>query len=236
METAALLSVGRPVFLSHFCAGFISELISARPGQIDVTVVGRNPRPRAGVRIHRVRRLDGSDVVRRHGLPVTSPARRFLDLAGVMPMFELERPLAEALARGLVRRAQLFAAIGRARGHHGCAVLEALLDTGPALTRSEAERRLVALVRAARLRRPECNIRLFGYEVDFLWREERLVVEVDGYAFHSSRSAFERDRRRDADLQAHGFVVMRVTWRQLVEEPHALVARLAQRLSSRQWR
>lgn len=78
-------------------------------------------------------------------------------------------------------------------------------------------------------------MRVRGYEVDFLWREERLVVEIDGYVFHSSRSAFERDRRRDADLQASGFSVMRVTWRQLTDESVAVVARLVQRLSSHSW-
>ena len=62
------------------------------------------------------------------------------------------------------------------------------------------------------------------------------MVEVNGHAFHSSRSAFERDRRRDADLQANGYSVMRITWRQLVDEPEALLARLAQRLSSPKWR
>ena len=121
-------------------------------------------------------------------------------------------------------------------------MLRVLLDRreGPALTRSEAEGRLLALVRAARLSRPELNVRVAGHEVDFLWREVGLVVEVDGFAFHSSREAFERDRLRDAELQAHGFTVMRVTWRQLVDTPEALVARLAavltwphQRLSSK---
>lgn len=76
----------------------------------------------------------------------------------------------------------------------------------------------------------ELNTRLGRFEVDFLWRAERLVVEVDGYAFHGGRAAFERDRRRDAELQAEGLRVMRVTWRQLVGEPDAVVARLTRAL------
>ncbi len=68
--------------------------------------------------------------------------------------------------------------------------------------------------------------------MDFLWRAERLVVEVDGYAFHSSRNAFERDRRRDAELGAQGFRVIRVTWRQIVEEPEAVIATLAVALAA----
>jgi very-short-patch-repair endonuclease len=70
-------------------------------------------------------------------------------------------------------------------------------------------------------------VRVGRYEVDLLWRESSLIVEVDGYAYHSSRAAFERDRARDAELQAAGWRVLRVTWRQIVEEPEAVVARLA---------
>jgi very-short-patch-repair endonuclease len=97
----------------------------------------------------------------------------------------------------------------------------------PALTRSQAERGLLELIRAARLPRPETNVRVERHEVDFLWRAARLVAEVDGYAFHGTRGAFERDRRRDADLQAAGWRVLRITWRRLAEEPEAVVATLA---------
>lgn len=112
--------------------------------------------------------------------------------------------------------------------------LRALLDAGPpALTRSEAEERLLALVLRARLPRPRTNARVAGYEADLLWPEERLVVEVDGYAFHASRHAFEADRRRDTAFTAAGFRVIRVTWRHLTDEPETVVARLAQALISR---
>ena len=94
------------------------------------------------------------------------------------------------------------------------------------LTRSAAERRLLALIRQARLPRPETNVRVQGYEVDLLWRRQRLIVEVDGFAYHSTRHAFERDRARDATLQAAGYRVVRITWRQIVNDSHALVAQL----------
>ena len=89
------------------------------------------------------------------------------------------------------------------------------------------------LIRAAELPPPEVNARVGGFEVDFLWREQRLVVEVDGFRYHSSRAAFERDRRRDAALAAAGYRVIRVTWRQLVEGPEAVVARIAAALAAR---
>jgi len=89
------------------------------------------------------------------------------------------------------------------------------------------------LVARARLPKPHTNVRVGSYEVDAFWPAQRLVVEVDGYAFHSGRAAFERDRLRDADLQSTGLQVMRVTWRQLVRQPEVVVARLGAALSRR---
>ena len=97
----------------------------------------------------------------------------------------------------------------------------------PQITRSEAERRLQRLIRAAKLPRPVTNIRVAGWEVDAYWPRERLVVEVDGYAYHGNRAAFERDRRKDAALVTAGYTVIRITWRQLQDEPLTVVALLA---------
>jgi very-short-patch-repair endonuclease len=105
-------------------------------------------------------------------------------------------------------------------------------DAKPALTRSEAEERLLALIRSAELPEPELNVRIGRHEVDFLWRDRGLVVEVDGFRYHSSRDAFERDRLRDAELGAQGFTVMRITWRQIVGSPEAVVARIAMALGA----
>lgn len=77
---------------------------------------------------------------------------------------------------------------------------------------------------------PEANVRVGGCEVDFYWRAQRFVAEIDGFAFHSSSYRFESDRRRDAVLAASGVRVVRVTWRQLETEAEAVVARLAQSL------
>jgi very-short-patch-repair endonuclease len=104
------------------------------------------------------------------------------------------------------------------------------VQSGPALTRSQAERRLLHVIRKAELPEPETNARLHGFEVDFYWPASGLVLEVDGYAFHGNRPAFEQDRKRDQALVAVGLRVIRVTWRQLVERPLAVVARIAQAL------
>ena len=80
---------------------------------------------------------------------------------------------------------------------------------------------------------PETNQRVCGYEVDLLWRDERLVVEVDRHAFHGRRAAFERDHRRDQVLVVAGYRVIRITCRQLLEEPYAVIARIAQAFAQR---
>jgi very-short-patch-repair endonuclease len=227
-ELAAVLSCGATAVLSHHAAAALWGIRPPATGDIDVTVT-RQLRPRAGVRIHRARVLEPREVTVRAGIPVTAPPRTLLDLATVLDQRSLARAVEEAEIQRLVRRDALEAR----RGRRGAAALRRVLELAhePAFTRSEGEAKLLALIRAARLPTPEVNARIGGYEVDFLWREQRLVVEVDGFAYHSSREAFERDRRKDADLQAHGLRTTRITYRQIAFEPHATIALLAAALS-----
>jgi very-short-patch-repair endonuclease len=102
------------------------------------------------------------------------------------------------------------------------------------LTESVAQRRLLDLIRDSDLPMPQTEHPLLGYRVDLLWPELRLVVEVDGYQFHGTRGAFERDRRRDARLQAAGYVVIRFTARQIEHHPLAVLAELAQAIHAAQ--
>lgn len=191
--------------------------------------MGRNRAHRDGVRVHCVRALAVTDVRRRDGLLVTAPSRTLLDLAETTSLEELERAIAEARRLGLVRNGELEVQIARSPGRHGVKPLREVLERecGPAFTRSKAERRLLKLIRSARLPAPRCNVPAAGHEVDFLWPEQKLVVEIDGYAFHRSRTAFEADRKRDADLQLAGYRVLRITWRRLDDEPEAVVAQIA---------
>lgn len=92
---------------------------------------------------------------------------------------------------------------------------------------------MLRIVDAARLPRRVVNRRLGRFRPDFLWPDERVVVETDGFAAHGHRAAFERDRARDAELAALGYVVLRFTWRQLTEQPVLVSARLAQVLLRR---
>jgi very-short-patch-repair endonuclease len=221
-EMAAVLACGDGAFLSHHPAGSLWAIRRAWHGPIDVTVP-RHPRPGPEITIHRAR-LDARDTRRRDGVPVTSPARTLLDLASVLPERDLARAVEQAQVLRLVTPQELAQIAGR--GRPGSAALHAVLEAQhePSLTRSEAEARMLELIRAAGLPAPETNVKVLGHEVDFLWREQKLIVEVDGFAYHSSRQAFERDRRRDARLQAAGFRVIRVTYLQIVDDPASVVA------------
>jgi hypothetical protein len=226
-EAAAVLAAGPGSFVSYRSAVVVWHLVPARDeSPIDVTVpaLGRGDRP--GLRVHRSRVIEPHDIRHLRGLPVASPARALIDFAEEAEARELERAVHDALARNLVNVRALRTDADRFRGRRGVARLRRVIDESdyPMLTRSEAEERFLALIRAAEPPTPEVNIRVGPHEVDFLWRDRSLVVEIDGFAFHSSRASFERDRLRDADLTAAGFRVIRVTWRHIVDRPVALVA------------
>jgi very-short-patch-repair endonuclease len=228
---AATLAAGAGAVLSHYPAAVLWGFRPPREGPIDVTVPDRKTRGRPGIRVHRSH-LHPTDMTRKDGIPVTSPARTLLDLATTLGPRDLARATEEAQVQRRVSTHSLTEQFKRYPQHRGTAALRKALRTDPALTRSEAERRFLELIRAARLPEPEANTQLQGYEVDFLWREAALIVEVDGYAFHSSRSSFERDRGRDATLAGGGWRVVRFTWWQIVEEPEAVIARLAAALAA----
>jgi very-short-patch-repair endonuclease len=225
----AVLAYGQGALLSHRSAAELWGLISLFIHAVDVTVDRGQRRSQPGIVIHRSQQIAPKDRRRRNDIPVTSPARTLLDFAEVAPPRELERAFDEAQTQRLIRRKDVEDVISRSPGRHGIAPLRRLLDrqAGPALTESEAEERLFALIRQAGLPEPEVNVTVGRYRLDFFWRTQRLNVEVDGYRYHSTRAAFERDHRRDAELEARGIRVRRVTWHQLMDEPMAVVARIA---------
>ena len=234
-EAAAVLACGAGAVLSH--RGALSLLQLAPPPAdvipVDVTVVLHDRGRRPGIRVHRVRSLTAEDVTTVEGIAVTAPARTLIDVAATARARELEQALAQAQRRQLVSAEALLERIARHPRRRGMKALKALLlsETPPALTRSEAEERFLALVRKTQLPEPGVNVMVAGFEVDFLWQAAALAVEIDGYAFHSSPRSFERDRLRDAALTALGFRVIRVTWRQIEREPWATVMRVGQALA-----
>ena len=200
---AALLAVGEGAVASHWTAAALWKLLPSMPPFVDVTLTDRTPRTRQGLRIHHAKHLETTT---HQGLPVTTPRQTLSDLQGP----DADRATSEALYLGLIDRSE-------APQHEP--------------TRSELERKLLPTLQAAGLPRPLVNHRLGSYTIDFLWPDHKLAVETDGWAGHGHRVAFERDRSRDADLQAQGFAVLRFTWRQVMHETLLVTVRVAQLLS-----
>jgi very-short-patch-repair endonuclease len=228
--TAAVAACDPEAALSHASAAEHWGFLPARPGPIDVTVVGRNPGQRPGVRRHRTYTLEPRDTRTRHRIRVTSPARTIVDNA---LDHDLEELVATALASELVTVRQIEREIARCPARRGVARVNAILrqDGGPRWTRSWGERRILSLIRQAGLPVPETNRELHGYLVDAFWPDHKLVVEVDGYDFHRGRRSFESDRARDAALVAAGYRVIRFTATQLRDEPLVVISRLAAALA-----
>ncbi len=193
--------------------------------------------PRSGVTFIECR-LRPDEITSRDGIPVTTVARTLLDLAAVLPRDRLERAVHEAEYRRYADAPSLPELIERHRGARGLGRLRSILDeggVGERLTRSELEERFLTLVAKHDLPRPEVNVSLRlndrWIEADCVWRDQRLIVELDGAAAHHTRRAFERDRERDRVVQAAGWTVVRITWRQLVSESAAVVADLRRLLT-----
>lgn len=231
---AAVLACGPDALASHDTAAELHGIRAGEPGRVDVTVPLGSARSRDGIRAHRGD-VRPEEITVVEGIRTTTVERTIRDLAASLSARELKRAIEEAQVRRKLDHSSLADAVDRAYGRRGAAALRAAAHAvsgrTDAITRSEAERRLMDLIVAAALPRPRTNTRVGRFEVDAFWPRERLVVEVDGFAFHGSRAAFERDRVRDAELTARGLRVIRVTWRQIVDEPEAVVARIAAALA-----
>ena len=230
---ATVLACGPGALVSHRSAARVFVVLPYPAiGDVWITTTSEGGRGLKGVRVTRTRNLEPDEVAFIGWLPVTSPARTLLDLAGVVDEVRLEQAVAEAQVRRLVIEADLRRQLARSNGRRGAAALRSLLGRGaePALTRSEAERRLLSLIRGGFLPEPETNVRVGTYLVDFLWPKRRVIVEFDGFAFHSERRAFKRDRDRTNELQLHGYVVIRLTWEHLTRERSDTIDRLRRAL------
>jgi very-short-patch-repair endonuclease len=228
---AAVLACREPAVLSHQSAAELWEIrrprarrIAAAGGRgggdpVHVTVPGDAGRNRRrGINLHRAATLTPRDCTCHDGIPVTKPARTLADLRPVLS----EAEFAAAIREAEFLRLPIGDGIGRRSG-----------SSEPPRTRTELESHFLALVRRHRLPRPEVNVRIDRFEVDFLWRARRLVVEVDGWESHGTRSAFEEDRARDARLKLLGYEVLRFTWRQVEDDSRAVASTIRALLAAR---
>lgn len=230
---AAVLACGDGSVLSHRSGADLLGIAPYRGRWIDVTAPRRR-RSRGPLKAH-FTRLDPLDVTVEDNIPVTSVARTLLDLASIVDCRRVERALERAEKLELFDLREIEATCRRSPGHHGLKNLtEALtLHLPDNRTRSDLERDLLDLCRDHYLQLPEANAIVAGYEVDALWPDARLIVEVDSWEHHRDRAAFERDRVRDADLGLAGYTVIRITARRLIDQPEQVAALIRRALSSR---
>lgn len=200
--------------LSHHSAAALWQLLPPGNGVVNVSVPGTGGKKgRRNVHVHRSRTLDSATVTSHRGIPVTTPVRTIEDLRraastrgcpAAIFAWELRRAIRQAEVLGLVTGAENLTK----------------------RTRSDLELLFLRLCRRHGLPRPEVNAKLGSIEVDFLWRERRLIVETDGYRYHRGKEAFEDDRARDLKLRELGYEVIRLTYRQVIDQPeqtaHAL--------------
>jgi very-short-patch-repair endonuclease len=218
---AAVLACGPNAALSHRSAAALWRIVSKWPATTHVTAPTDRRRP--GIHIHRSRHLDATT---HYGVRVTTPARTLVDLADVLPAQQLARAVNEAQVQRLVTAAELSTLLTRYPGRR-----TSQLTPERGATRSHLEDTFTRFLKHHRLPLPERNQVIAGHEVDAVYREHKLVIELDSRQFHTTPRAFEQDRDRDADLLTAGFSTLRITDRRLKRHATHEAQRLREILS-----
>jgi hypothetical protein len=240
---AAVFACGPKAALSHRSAAGLHGLRRNSRAKTEVIVPGRASRRHAGIQVHRSIRLDpATDITVVDGIPVTTVARTLLDLAAVVPRRALERALDQAEILRVFDLNSLRDQIDRNPGHPGTGRLRSTLarhTAGDAVTESELEEFFRAILDPAGVPRPEVNAPIDPGDggnlirPDVVWRHAKLAVELDGAKWHLTRKAFESDHDRDLRLKAADWEVIRLTWRQLQNEPARVTALIRGKLLAR---
>jgi very-short-patch-repair endonuclease len=210
---AAVLACGPEAALSHESALALWGL-RAWPFTPEVTAPSRKTRP--GIRTHRSTTLAG-EVWTRHAVRTTHPVRTICDIAARRTDRQLVRLTQEARLKKHLSAAKLERLLVR------CPRLQALIDPDQNPTRSTLEDDFVAWIRKHDLPMPRLNVMLNGHEVDALYEDQKLIVELDSWSYHGNPLAFDSDHRRDADHRALGYETIRYTGEQLTDDEPAIL-------------
>jgi hypothetical protein len=225
---AAVLACGEKAALSHGSAASLWGFSKHWDAPFEVTAPSM--RERNGIKVHRSRTLARRDITRQLGIRVTSPARTVLDTAPRLTGKRLSRFVNDALRTPYLHVADLADVLNRNPNHPGTKrVLPYVHDP----TNSPLEDDFVEFAKQYGLPTPVTNTYLLGYEIDVLYPRERVIVEVDGYEFHSDRDSFERDRKRDVVMLAADVVTVRLTRDRMHQEPVHEAGRLRAILAAR---
>jgi very-short-patch-repair endonuclease len=219
---AGVLAYGHGAVLSHRSAALLWGLIGREAASVDVIASkGRAGRP--GIFLHQCR-LGEEDRTLHDAIPVTTPTRTLFDLSEVVDATRLTAACEEADRLGLLQMRKLERMVEHGWGRHALKPIRPIVAEARRHqdTRSPLEARFAEFCRERGLPPPVTNTSIMGHEVDALWPDRQLIVELDGFAFHAHRAAFERDRARDAALLVAGYRVIRITHKRLLAEPVTL--------------
>jgi hypothetical protein len=230
---AAVLACGPKALLSHRSAAALHGLLPAPGRSAHVTAARTTRRSSPGIRVHRARHLREGDRALIDRIPVTSVARTLMDLAVSTDHHTLARAFEEADRLRILRLAELEELRARSHGHHGMRLFDAVLSnhTMPADLLSELEKLFLELCQDHAIPAPSSNVLVEGHKVDFHWHAERVVVELDGWAYHRTRVSHERDHAQTTELELAGYEVLRFTYRQVTDQPDRVIARVRRALT-----
>jgi very-short-patch-repair endonuclease len=238
----AALACGEGSVVSHGTAAALLGLWEFRPDRIDVIAPVESGRKIAGVKRRFVPMPSPDERTLHEGVPTTIPSRTVIDVAGLAGERLLRRTIEQAAVIGVLSVPEIDHILAASPPRRGSRRLLQILEDWrryePGIKiRSRMEARLLPLLTRARLPIPECNAKLRAggetFEIDLLWREQRVAVEADGAQFHDNPPAGKRDSRRNRALAAAGFVVHRLGWEDLRDRPEAVMAELARLLIPR---
>jgi very-short-patch-repair endonuclease len=201
--------------LSHRSAAHLWAIRLTSRSQFEVTVPHGTRRARSGIHVHHARRIERAAV---DGIPCTTVARTIVDCSEVLAPYAVENMIDRAEQ---LRVFDLRAVEAELDGRRGAPKLRAVLAgyRGDPGTRNDFEKLLLRICRRAGLPEPHANVWVEGDERDFVWPQQRVIVETDGRERHDTTRQFEEDRRKDQTAVAAGWIVLRFTWRQLTNEP-----------------
>jgi Protein of unknown function (DUF559) len=228
---AAVLACGPNAVLSHRSAAALHKLRDWGYTKIEVTVPGRSTRKHEGIKVHSSTTLTPADLTVVNNIPVTTVARTLLDLAEVVTQRQLERAFDQAETLEMLDGRAIDDQLARNPTRPGARKVRKVLAEhyiGGTATWSENEEALLSITRPLGIPDPETNQFIVlpdggpALRVDFVWRDQRVVVEADSRKWHLTRQRFEIDRQRDQRLTAAGWKVIRTTWRQMKYRPHEL--------------
>lgn len=218
---AAVLACGKDAVLSNESAAALWGM-GRWPTTPHVTAPTLRERP--GILTHRCSTLTPRDTRRHHDIRTTSPARTALDIAPRTPVKHLIRGVNDAENAGHLRRHHILDVLDRNPRHPGAKPL--MYVVGLDHTQSAFEDDFPGFCADHGLPKPIMNAKVAGYEVDALFPDHKVIVELDSWAYHRDRRSFESNRERDAATLQAGFVTIRITWQRL----HATPVREAERM------